>query len=158
GPIHCHRHRRRACRAAGLRPSAAQDAGSHDPRRRSAAAVPRRRRGRPAGPDRHLLLSPAGEDPQRRATAAGLGLRALRRLGRAVGAGRRRGRGAAHAGGRGRAGRLLPLHRGRAPRLGGVPGGDAAAGQVADPDHPGPLGAGGHRRLPGRRGRPAGRL
>ncbi|CAA9297553.1 MAG: Pyridoxine 5'-phosphate oxidase, Rv1155, partial [uncultured Friedmanniella sp.] len=158
GPIHRHRDRCRARRAAGLRPAPPQDAGGHHPRRRPSAAVPRRRRGRRARPHRHLLLPGPRQDPQRRAPARGLGLRALRRLGRTVGAGRRRRRGAAHARGRGRPRRLLPLHRRRAPRLGRVPRGDAAAGQVADPPHPDPVGPGGHRRLPRRRRGAAGRL
>ena len=48
--------------------------------------------------------------------------------------------------GRGRAGRVLPLHQRRAFRLGRVPRGDARPGQVADPRHAqrwGPIATGG---------------
>ncbi len=62
--------------------------------------------------------------------------------------GDRRGPRHAQPGGRGGAGRLLPLHLRRAPRLGGVPRGDEEAGQVAGPDHARALGPGRHRRLP----------
>ena len=43
---------------------------------------------------------------------------------------------------------VLPLHRRRALRLGGVPPGDGRPGQVAAADHPHTLGHRLHRRLP----------
>src|SRR5690625_3605513 len=82
----------------------------------------------------------------------GLGAEPVRRWGRPVGAGRPKRRGARQAGPgcRGRAGRVLPLHRGGAPGLAGVPRGDAPAGQVPDPDHHHRVGAGRDRRVPRR--------
>ena len=50
---------------------------------------------------------------------------------------------------------LLPLHRRRALRLGGVPAGDGRPGQVAAADHADALGHRLHRRLPARGRRPA---
>ena len=55
------------------------------------------------GRHRHLDLSAARQDAQRPPRPAGLDLRALRRLGRPVGPGRRHRRGARHARGAGRA-------------------------------------------------------
>ena len=47
------------------------------------------------------------------------------------------------------AGGVLPVDRGRARRLGRVPGGHAAPGQVADPGHDRAVGPHRHRRVPG---------
>ena len=71
-----------------------------------------------------------------------------RRVERAVGPGRRHGRGPRPAGGARAAGRLLPGHLRRAPGLGRVPRGDAPPGQVAAPRHARALGPDRHRRLP----------
>ena len=75
------------------------------------------------GPDRHLDVPRPREGGEPAPRPGRLRARALRRVGRPVGAGRRHRRGARHAvaGGRGRAGRVLPLHLRRAPRLGRVP-------------------------------------
>ena len=76
--------------AAGLRPPAPPH-GPHDGAfRRLAAGVARRRRRRRQRPDRHRDLPAARQDPQRAQAPGGVGRRALRRLGRRVGAGRRR--------------------------------------------------------------------
>ena len=48
--------------------------------------------------------------------------------------------------------RLFPLHLRRASRLGEVSGGHAHPGQVADPNHPDPLGSDRDWGIPGRRG------
>ena len=110
-----------------------------------------------AGPHRHLDVPGAGQDRQRPPRAPGQRARALRRLRRRLGAGRRRLRGDRPARLGRAARRVLPLHLRRAPRLGRVPAGDGRAGQVAAADHPDPLGTDRHRRVPGAAGRP-GRL
>ena len=107
-----------------------------------------------AGPHRHLDLPGAGQDGQRPPRPAGQRARAVRRLRRRVGAGRRRVRGHRPARLRRAARGVLPLHLRRAPRLGRVPPGDGRAGQVAAAHHPDPLGTGRHRRLPGASRRP----
>ena len=123
-------------------------------RRRPAPALAGHRRGRRRGPDRRLDVPRPRQGHQPAPRPARQRARPLRRVERRVGPGRRHRRGPRHAepGGRGRPGRVLPLHLRRAPRLGRLPRGDAPAGQVAGADHPRALGPGRHRRLPRRPG------
>ena len=105
-------HSGRARRAARLRPHPPPPRAGHHPPRREAAALAGDRRRRRRRPDRGLDLPRPRQGHQPAPRPAGQRARPLRGVERRVGAGRRHRRGARHArpGGRGRAGRVLPLH------------------------------------------------